>query len=282
MKASSAAAQITCASRSNLAAAFLFLPADRRRDMETLYAFCRVVDDLSDDDARPSSERRDDLTRWRKAVVAAMPGEDPLAEPLREMAARRDVPRELLQAIIDGVTSDLDTVRFPSFPELERYCWRVASAVGLASIEVFGYRDPACRDYAEALGIALQLTNILRDVGPDATGRNRIYIPADEMARCGVSERDLASGRTTDAIRALMRLQAGRAKTYFARAEALLPRRDRRAMIAAEMMRGVYRRLLARMERDGFRVMEKRYRLGKLGKFGAMLGACLKCLPSAP
>jgi phytoene synthase len=262
--------QITRASKSNLAATFLLLDRERRLDMSTLYAFCRVVDDLADDDPRPADVRRAELALWKESLARETPGEPALARAVREMARRRQIAPDLLAAIIDGVLSDLGPVRFETHEALARYCWRVASAVGLASIEIFGYRDPACREYAEHLGMALQLTNILRDVGPDYTRHGRIYLPGEEMRKYGVAESDIGARETGEPLRALLKAHAARARDFFSRAERALPGCDRRSMAAAEMMRRLYRSLLEKIERGGFRVLECRFRVGFPGKIDAL------------
>jgi phytoene synthase len=173
----------------------------------------------------------------------------------------------MLEEIIDGVEMDLSNVRYNSFEELRLYCYRVASAVGLVSIEIFGYRNPACREYAIQLGLALQMTNIIRDVGKDLSN-GRIYLPREDLARFDYPEDDLRLRKYNEPFLRLMNFEAARAEEFFAQAASLLPREDRRAMVAAEIMRSVYQTLLRRMKADGFRVFEKEYRLTRLEKTG--------------
>ena len=181
----------------------------------------------------------------------------------------------MLEEIIAGVEMDLRTVRYATFADLRLYCYRVASAVGLVSIEIFGYRNPQCREYAIELGLALQTTNIIRDVGKDLRS-DRIYLPQDELARFAYSETDLRALVYDARFLRLMDFQAQRARAYFARAAALLPHEDRRSMVAAEIMSAVYRSLLRRMEQDGFQVFTKEYRLNRLQKAGHVAAQLLR------
>jgi 15-cis-phytoene synthase len=181
----------------------------------------------------------------------------------------------MLEEIIDGVEMDLRNVRYDSFEELRVYCYRVASAVGLVSIEIFGYRNPACRQYAIQLGLALQMTNIIRDVGKDLSN-GRIYLPQQDLARFEYPEEDLHLKKYNDPFLRLMEFEAARAEEFFAHAAELLPREDRRSMVAAEIMRSVYQGLLRRMKADGFRVFEKEYRLSRLAKSGHVAGQLLR------
>ena len=261
-----AAEQITRGSNSNLAFGFFALPAERRRDISVFYAFCRVVDDIADDSAQPVEERRAALEMWRQSVAAPSVGEPELAAPVRDLIARHRIPVEHLYEIISGMEMDLEGTRYETFADLSVYCHRVASVVGLVSIEIFGYRDPACRQYAVELGMALQLTNIVRDVGQDYATRGRVYLPRIEMDRFGYDVAALAAARHNAAFAALMQFQAERAFDFYARAEAALPASERRTMIAAEIMRTIYKKLLGRMQRNGFHVFTRRYRLNRLEK----------------
>ena len=186
----------------------------------------------------------------------------------------------MVEEVIDGVEMDLRNVRYHTFEELQRYCYRVASAVGLVSIEIFGYRNPACRDYAIQLGYALQMTNIIRDVGKDLNV-GRIYLPQEDLVRFAYSESDLRQRRHNDAFIQLMEFEAARAEEFFSRAAALLPREDRRSMVAAEIMASVYHALLKRMKADRFRVFEKEYRLSKIEKGGRIAGQFLRLFLNA-
>lgn len=261
------AEKITRESKSNLALAFVALGRERRRDITVFYAFCRVIDDIADAPETSPEEKARALAAWRRWLRQSEPKEDPLARDLRAVMAKYSLTVAMLEEIIDGVEMDLRNVRYETFEELRVYCYRVASAVGLVSIEIFGYRNPACRDYAIQLGLALQMTNIIRDVGKDLSN-GRIYLPREDLARFGYSETDLEQRKQNEAFRSLMQFEAARAEEFFANAAALLPREDRRSMVAAEIMASVYRALLERMKSDGFRVFEKEYRLSKIEKAG--------------
>lgn len=272
------AAKITRASRSNLALAFVALGRERREDITTFYAFCRVIDDIADSTKLSVQEKARNLTAWRRWLREAGPDESAIARDVRALIAKHSLTPAMLEEIIDGVEMDLHDVRYNSFEELRIYCYRVASAVGLVSIEIFGYRNPACRQYAIQLGLALQMTNIIRDVGKDLSN-GRIYLPQQDLARFDYAEEDLRLRRYNEPFLRLMEFEAGRAEEFFAEAANLLPREDRRSMVAAEIMRSVYQALLRRMKADGFRVFEKEYRLSRFEKSSRvaaqLLRACL-------
>jgi 15-cis-phytoene synthase len=272
------AAKITRDSKSNLALAFIALGRERRNDITVFYAFCRVVDDIADSSETTANEKASALKAWRTWIRESAPGEPDLAGDVRGLYAKYAIQPPMLEEIIDGVEMDLGSVRYRTFEELRLYCYRVASAVGLVSIEIFGYRNVACRDYAIELGLALQMTNIIRDVGKDLNN-GRIYLPQEDLARFGYSEADLRSRRHNDAFVRLMEFQASRAEEFFSRAAALLPREDHRSMVAAEIMASVYHALLRRMKADRFRVFDKEYRLSKIEKSGRIAGQLLRlCL----
>jgi phytoene synthase len=252
----SASQSITRKSASNLALAFVLLPREKRQAMAALYAFCRQVDDVADDESTSVAERRLALAAWRADVQTACEGGGPRFQVNRELQpfiARHGLPFALFDALVRGVEMDLDTTRYASHEALEDYCYHVASVVGLLSIEVFGYRDPACRDYAVLLGKALQLTNILRDVRGDAE-RGRIYLPLEELARHGVSPEEVLRFEYSPRFYALAASVAERARGFYQRAREALPVADRRAMAPAELMGCVYWRLLAKLEAAGFNV----------------------------
>jgi phytoene synthase len=253
-------------SGSNFAHSFRFLPAARRRAITALYAFCREVDDVVDEAAEPGVARMK-LAWWRVEVAAMYGGtpQHPVAQALKAVVGEYALPREHFDAIIDGMAMDLEQNRYLDFATLERYCHRVAGVVGLLSADIFGYVDPATRDYAHELGIAFQLTNIIRDVGEDAR-RGRIYVPQDELERFGVTAADILGRKVTPGFQALMAFQVDRARAYHARALAALPARDRRAQRPGLMMAAIYRALLDEIERDGFRVLDRRINLTRLAK----------------
>ena len=269
------AATITRQSKSNLALAFVSLGRERKRDITVFYAFCRVVDDIADSSELSVLEKRVRLARWRQMLHGAAQDEPLLARDVRQLIAKYSLPLEMLEEIIAGVEMDLSTLRYPTFEELRVYCYRVASAVGLVSIEIFGYRNPRCKQYAIELGLALQTTNIIRDVGKDLQN-GRIYLPQKDLARFHYSETELTQRQYNERFVQLMEFQARRARQFFADAAAALPAEDRKAMAPAEIMGSVYRGLLRRIELDKFRVFEKEYRLSKLEKAGRIAAQLFK------
>lgn len=272
------AAKITRNSKSNLALAFVALGRERRNDITIFYAFCRVIDDIADSAETSAEKKASSLKAWRKWIRESAPEEPDLAGDVRGLYAKYAITPPMLDEIIDGVEMDLGDVRYETFEKLRLYCYRVASAVGLVSIEIFGYRNAACCDYAIQLGLALQVTNIIRDVGKDL-GNGRIYLPQEDLARFGYSEADLRARTYNDAFVQLMDFEASRAEDFFSRAAALLPREDRRSMVAAEIMASVYHALLRRMKADRFRVFDKEYKLSKIEKSGRVAGQLLRlCL----
>ena len=269
------AAQITKASRSNLALAFVALPKQRRADISVFYAFCRVIDDITDDPGHTRAERQAGLDLWKAAVESPQPAEPTLAPTVREIIARYGLSVADFREVIAGMEMDLEEARYGTWEGLKLYCHRVASVVGLVSIGIFGARDPRAKAYALSLGLALQLTNILRDVGGDLANEGRIYLPEEDLARFGVSREDLAAGRRTEGFLALMDFEAERARAYYREAQSLLPATDKKALIAAEIMRAVYSRLLEKMSRDRWQVFDRRYSLGKLTKLWLVLRGIL-------
>ena len=247
---------LTKKSASNLALAFILLPREKRDAMSALYAFCRAVDDVADEDAVSTSQRRDQLAAWRDDLRRACENQVPkfvLNQEFQPVIQQFELPFALFDEIIKGCETDLTTLRYDNYDQLELYCYRVASAVGLLSIEIFGYQNAACRDYAIYLGKALQLTNILRDVKNDAA-RGRIYLPASELEKFRVSEADILQGRYSERYYALAGSVAARAKSFYELARKTLPPEDRRSMVAAELMGSVYWRLLQKLERGKFDV----------------------------
>ena len=265
---------ITRRSASNLAFAFIMLPAERRRSMCSLYAFCREVDDVADADEVPTNDRRLALAKWREDLRLATTGGDPefpVNQELKPVIERYGLSFDLFDELLKGVESDLDTFRYQTDDDLQAYCYRVASVVGLLSIEIFGYRNPQCHEYAVQLGLALQYTNILRDVWSDAK-RGRIYLPLDDLQRFGVSEDDLLNGVYSEQYGQLAMEIAGRARQFYADAAKLLPNEDRSSMVAAEMMGRVYWQLLVRLEARRFDVFsDQRIRVSKPHKIFLLL-----------
>jgi phytoene synthase len=247
---------ITRKSASNLALAFVLLPKAKRQAMSALYAFCREVDDVADEETVPLEKRRADLAAWRQDIRLACDGGAPAFPVNRELQAviaQYRLPFSHFDELIRGVEMDLVIKRYQTFAELEEYCYRVASVVGLLSVEIFGYQNPDCRQYAIHLGQALQLTNILRDVRNDAE-RGRIYFPLDELARHKVSPEEILALEYSDRFAQAAASVAARAKNFYSLAGRTLPAADRRSMIAAELMGSVYWRLLRELERQRFDV----------------------------
>jgi phytoene synthase len=256
---------------SNLALALILLPEDRRRDAFLFHDFCRAIDDLADTGTESAETKLASLDDW---VTALRPGEEEkLPVDFTKMIRRRDLDRRLLTQIVLGMKMDVDPegkpVRYLNFEELRGYCWRVASAVGLLSATIFGAEGDAVERYAGELGLALQLTNILRDVAEDAT-MNRIYLPLEDLARFGVLETDILEGRDSPMMTHLLNHQAERADSYFARAElawSAMSLNQRRLMRPARLMSAIYRDLLLQMHQDRYDVLQKNYRVSKAKKF---------------
>ncbi len=277
------AARLTRKSRSNFYYAFLTLPRRRREALYAVYAFCRTVDDIADlGDERgvDRAAQRSQLESWRRHVALCYePGgrpEHPIAAGLARAVSEFAIPREALLAIIDGVEMDLDQVRYETAEDLYPYCYRVASAVGLCCIEIFGYTDPRAREYAVNLGTALQLTNIIRDVGADARA-GRVYLPQEDLRKFGVTTDDLRAGRYTGEFVSLMRHQAARARQFYRAARDAFPAMDARSLVAAEIMGRIYRALLDEIETREFRVFGERITLPT----GRKLAIALRCWASA-
>jgi phytoene synthase len=256
----------TSARKSNLAFALGCLPPGRKMDALVFYDFCRAIDDIADEPGHSPAEKRELLDLWKAALNAG----DGLPSALTEVLARHKIDRRLLVEIVLGVEMDIERVRYQTYEELRFYCWRVASAVGLVSVEIFGCRNPQSKVYAEFLGYALQLTNILRDVAEDASA-GRIYLPLEDLRNFEVGEAGLLRGTPGDNFSALMRFEAERARALFAEARHALPADDAKALRPAEVMRTIYEKILSRMEADGFRVYQKRYRLSKAEKLFVLI-----------
>jgi len=269
------AAKITRQSKSNLALAFISLGRERKRDITVFYAFCCVIDDIADSAQFDIAQKEIRLAAWREMLRGACADEPLLAREVRGLIDKYSLPIDILEEIIAGVEMDLSISRYATFEELRVYCYRVASAVGLVSIEIFGYRNARCKEYALELGLALQMTNIIRDVGKDLRS-GRIYLPQEDVARFGYSELELQDRQHNERFVGLMEFEAARAREFFSRAAAALPSEDRRAMVPAEIMSSIYRGLLRRMELDQFRVFEKEYRLSGLEKAGRIATQLVK------
>jgi 15-cis-phytoene synthase len=245
---------------------FMFLPPPRRRAITALYAFCREVDDAVDETSEPGIAHAK-LAWWREQVHAVYAGapQHPVGLALQNVVASFPLPEKHFQAVIDGMAMDLERNRYLDFTDLEAYCYRVAGVVGLMSAEIFGYTNPATRQYAQDLGIAFQLTNIVRDVGEDAR-RGRIYVPQSDLARHGVTAASVLQCQGGDAFRMLMANQVTRACDWYDRAFATLPPEDRAAQKPGLIMAAIYRALLDEIVRDNYDVLSHRIALTPLRK----------------
>jgi phytoene synthase len=267
--------KLTERSRSNFYYAFLFLPRERREALYAVYAYCRLVDDVVDEDASVEHKLAG-LDKWRRELDLIFGGpsagepEHPVASKLKWASERFGIRREDAEAIIDGCAMDIEKARYANWEELRTYCYRVASAVGLMCIEIFGYSSPRARDYAIDLGIALQLTNILRDVREDAA-RGRIYLPLEDLQAFGVAEEDLAQGRRTEGMQRLLRYSAARARSHYLRARAAIGTAEKRQLVIAEIMGDIYYELLEEIEKSGFDVFGEKTVLPRVRKMAIAL-----------
>ncbi len=258
--------QRAAASGSSFYYSFLFLPPERRRAITALYAFCREVDDVVDE-VSDAAVARSKLAWWRTEVTAVFAGtpQHPVARALVPVVAAYQLPEAHFQTVIDGMAMDVDGTRYLEFADLESYCHRVAGVVGLLAAEVFGTTQTATRGYARDLGIAFQLTNIIRDVGEDAR-RGRIYLPQADLARHGIAASQLLERRQSGAFRALMAEQVTRARSWYRRAMDQLPAEDRLAQRPGLIMAAIYRALLEEIERERYAVLDQRIALTPLRK----------------
>ncbi len=250
--------QRTAASRSSFTASFRFLEPHRRQAITAFYAFCREVDDIVDETRTPHLARLK-LDWWRGEISALYEGQPshPISIALAAALSHFNLPRELFLEIIDGMEMDLDQARYADFKALHLYCYRVARGVGLMTAEIFGYQDRNTLKYAHDLGLAFQLTNIIREVGEDAR-RGRIYLPQDELAQFGVSPDDLLATHTSDSFKRLMEFQIARAEQTYVQALAQLPACDRKSQRPGLIMAAIYRELLDQIRRNGYQVLDRR------------------------
>lgn len=254
------------ASGSSFYYSFLFLPPPKRRAITAVYAFCREVDDIVDE-CSDAAVARIKLAWWRNEIadIYADNPHHPVAQALLPIIREYDLPAEQFLEIIDGMEMDLEQNRYPDFKALQLYCFRVASVVGELAAIIFGYQDRGTLKYAHDLGMAFQLTNIIRDVGEDAQ-RGRIYLPLDEMAQFGVSVADILNRRETDNFKRLMQFQFERAQQFYNQALSELPAVDRKAQRTGLVMAAIYRTLLGEIQRDDYRVLNQRISLTPLRK----------------
>jgi phytoene synthase len=269
---------------------FLVLPQRKRHAIIAVWDFCRAVDDAVDE-VVPEDEWKGGLTAaakekasqhmagWRTELAAVYGGspQSPQGRALQPFVTEFNLPRAQFEALIDGVEMDLDHATYPTFAALSEYCHRVASAVGLICLEIFGYRDPRAREYANSLGMALQLTNIIRDVAVDLR-RGRVYLPAEDLARFGVTVEAFEAGRVTPAVKELLRYECGVARTYYKQAAQQLPAVDRRSLVAAEIMAAIYFEILRRIERSGYDVFSARIRVPRPHRAAIALRVWLRAL----
>ncbi|HEX4943580.1 MAG TPA: presqualene diphosphate synthase HpnD [Usitatibacteraceae bacterium] len=258
--------QKAAASGSSFYYSFLFLPPDRRRAITAFYAFCREVDDVADE-ASDVGVARAKLAWWRTEVANLMAGtaSHPVTRALAPFVAPMGIDGRRMNEIIDGMEMDLTRHRYADFDSLRQYCHRVAGVVGQLSACIFGYRHAQTLEFAETLGLAFQLTNIIRDVGEDAR-RGRVYLPEDELARHGLTVEDILARRGGEAFRAVMAEQAQRAESFYEQAFARLHPEDRRDQRAGLIMAAIYRTLLSEIRRDGFPVLDGRVSLTPIRK----------------
>lgn len=260
------AAEITRQAKSNLAFALHVLPRDVRDDMVVFYAFCRVIDDIADDECESVTRRKELLAAWRHGVLMGFDEPSAFQLEVMQLITKHDIPRDLMAAIIDGCAMDTEPLRFHSWEDLQGYTWKVACAVGLISVRLFGVSGGVADEYAVNLGHALQLTNIMRDVREDLENGGRIYLPLQDLDLFDYTEQDLQA-RVYDArFVAMMSMQARRAEALYEKAARCLTQLDHKLLVASEIMREIYSGVLLLMREDQFHVFEKRYRLSKLQK----------------
>ena len=258
--------RITNESKSNFYYSFLSLPAEKRKALYSIYALCRCLDDAADNsDSR--LEASESLQRWKAEIINLYNGmpSHPVTVELKPYIDKYCIPQKYFLELVKGVEMDLTINRYNTFEELHKYCYRVASVVGLICTEVFGYKNAETMGYAVDLGIAMQLTNILRDIKADAE-RGRIYLPTEDLRKFNYTESELISSQYNKAFVELMKFEAQRAWSYYRRAEKTLPREDRKAMVGGEIMRAIYSRILGKIEASKYNVYSSTPQLSKLQK----------------
>ncbi|MEO8614813.1 MAG: phytoene/squalene synthase family protein [Luteolibacter sp.] len=266
----SVASEITRKAKSNLAFALKILPRERREDMVIFYAFCRTMDDLADNPGMPLENRVELLNQWKNGLLSGFAEPDEFQSEVIGLRDRHRIPNDLLAAIIDGCQMDVHPQRFGTWQDLSDYIWKVACAVGLVSIRLFGCEDPGSERYAVALGHALQLTNILRDIAEDLTNGRRIYLPLADLAQFGYTEQDLIDHVRDERFLNLMAFEAERAEGFFREAAAALPAGDQAALVPARIMGEIYHVLLEKMGSGHFDVFKKRYSVSKARKLAIL------------
>lgn len=270
--------KITKKSRSNFLFSFSFLNKEKNEALNTVYAYCRKTDDIADDNEVNTDEKLIQLKKWRDSLERSLNDEEtanPLMNNLNKVIKKFNIPEEPFYDLIEGMEIDLKKNRFRTFAELADYCYKAASNVGLMCIEIFGYKNPETKNFAINLGIALQLTNILRDIKADAE-RGRIYIPQEDLRRFNYKESDLLEGRYNEDFIKLMKFECGRAKYFYKEADKSLSDEDRGSMFAARIMEQIYLRILRKIERKNYNVFEKKVSISDLRKAMISLGVYLK------
>lgn len=271
------AKQIAKESKSSFYYAFNLLPTDKRDAMNTVYAFCRKTDDIVDEGNDPSDLKYERLHKWRLELENSLYGNSnyPLLNKLAKIVNQFNIPLDHFFELIKGMEMDLQKKRYETFEDLQLYCYRVASTVGLMCIEIFGYKNPSAKDFAVNLGIALQLTNILRDVKKDAE-KNRIYLPLEDINRFQYSEDDLIRGTYNNNFVSLMEFETVRAKDFFNKANRALDLEDKASMFAARAMQHIYFKLLEKIVSNRYNVFQNNIKVSKFEKVGISLGVWAK------
>lgn len=267
----SEAREITRKAKSNLAFALLSLPKENRDDVTIFYAFCRMIDDIADDPDTSAEFKTNGLMRWEQILTGKASNPQPLETAVLKLRDKHKIPNKYFIDLIEGCRMDLEPQRFQTWEDLQNYTHRVASTVGLVCLPLFGATQSDSPIYAEKLGHALQLTNILRDVAEDLDNGNRIYLPLADLEKFDYSEKDLNARVYDDRFKEMMNFQAARANALFAEALEILPSKDRGPLMAAEIMRSLYQRLLEKMQEDGFQVFDRRYKLSKARKVATLI-----------
>jgi phytoene synthase len=254
-------AEIARRAKSNLAFALACLPQERKQDMISFYAFCRVADDIAESTTLSASEKQNELTHWKKCVLSAEVTGNPVLDEVAGLPGKYGFPSAWLAEIIDGVASDISTLRYETYQDLLGYCYKVASVVGLCSVHIFGHSQASTREHAIQLGYALQLTNIIRDVGEDARDYGRIYLPLEDLRRYGVTEQEILSGIHSSRFVELMDFQYLRALDFYREAARLLPAEDANNLLASQMMGQIYSEILGKLRAERYPVFAKRMKL---------------------
>lgn len=269
--------EITAKSKTNFLYSFSLLPKDKNEAINTVYAFCRQTDDIADNEADSHEVKYKKIRIWRKEFEKALEGNSvyPLLNQLNKIIRKFSIPVEPFFELIKGVEADLQTSRYKDFETLYQYCYRVAVTVGLMSIEVFGYRTKDAKNYAVNLGIAMQLTNILRDIKYDAQN-GRIYIPEEDLNKFSYSEDDLMNSKYNDSFVELMKFECARAREYFEKANNCFAKQDRKLLFPARIMQKIYFGILEKIEKMNYNVFQKKARISKLRKLYITFGVYLK------